>query len=160
MGCSTEDDNPRSDSSGASLPVVQDERDDINPLELVGLDANELNNKLFSPAQADTSFGDGNLRDLGNGIRVATEGLNFSRRVDPERGDEFSSYTGNFTILTACSRFDTDEQGYYLYVGFVPPELATDEVISRGKAGEFNGILQEQAGCEAWGPIIPVSEAR
>lgn len=36
----------------------------------------------------------------------------------------------------------------------------TDEVISQGRSGELNGILQRAEGCEAWGPIVPVSEAR
>ena len=158
MGCSTEE-GLQPDPSRPSLPPAQDERGDIDPIALVGIDANELNSKLFAPSQLETSFGDGNLRDLGNGVLVATEGLNFSRRVNPDRGDEFSSYTGDFKILTACSRFDEDDEGYYLYVGFLPPELATDEVIARGKAGEFNDILQERTGCEAWGPTIPVSRA-
>lgn len=135
-------------------------RQDIDPVDLVGIDADELNNKIFAPDARDTSFGDENMYDVGNGVRVATGGLNFSRRVNPARGDEFANYTGNFRILTACSRFDEADDGYYLYVGILPPELATDDVLARGRAGEFNQVLQDRTGCRPWGPTIPVSKAR
>lgn len=160
-GCSSEgDDNIESDTAGITVSPVQDVRQDIDPIDLVGIDANALNNMLFAPGQRSTSFGDENMHDIGNGVKVATGGLNFSRRINPARGDEFANYTGNFRILTACSQFDESEGGYYLYVGTLPPDLATDEVLARGRAGEYNKILQEGTGCRPWGPTIPVSKAR
>ncbi|UQE75306.1 hypothetical protein MYK68_01305 [Gordonia sp. PP30] len=130
--------------------------DDLPPRELVGLTANTANKRMFTDKYRGTQVGDGRVRNFGD-IAFSTEQLNLTKPLVPDRGTEFTDYTGDYRIVAACTTRNAADGSYALYVGILPKEIATDELIAKGRAGEWTPVMDRNTPCSGWGPTLPLS---
>ncbi len=162
-GCS--DDQPEvSHNTSKAAPEVsagttyQSSLPDLQVKDLVGLTANQVNVRIFTERYRLTQVGDGKVRDFG-GVKFATDLLNLTKPLAPTRAREFDSYGGNFTVVAACTTREPGE-AYSLHIGILPPELATESIIGKGKSGDYTHIMDRNTTCQSWGPILPLSRMR
>ena len=164
-GCSDRAESVTGNGSGADAPPrheaftrdgYQDQLLDLDPRELIGLTANQYNKRIFTAKYFETPVGDGHVNSFG-GVRFGNELYNFVTPVLPDRAAEFGDFHGDFRIIAACTEYVEEEEAYRIYVGVLPPELATDELVQKGRRGEFDPIMERNTNCRPWGPVVPLS---
>ncbi len=162
-GCGDDQPEASHNTSKAAPEVLagttyQSRLPDLQAKDLVGLTANQVNMRIFTERHRLTQVGDGRVRDFG-GVKFATDLLNLTKPLVPARAKEFDSYGGNFTVVAACTTREKDDE-YSLHIGIIPPELATESIIGKGKNGDYRSIMERNTTCKSWGPTLPLSGMR
>ena len=162
-GCSANEDDaaPSVKPIDNSLPGdrFRDSLPDLEPWELVGLDANGVDHRIFTEKCSQTPRGDGWVHDFG-GVRFSNTIIDFTKPLFPERLDLHESFIGDFRVVSACTALDEDDDTYSLFVGVVPIEIADDRLVDRGRSGEFDEVMNRNSECEPWGPVLPLSRMK
>lgn len=130
--------------------------DDLPPRELVGLTANQANKRMFTDKYQWTQLGDGRVRSFGD-VAFSTEQINLTKPLVPARGADFLEYTGDYRVVAACTTQNVADGSYALYLGILPTEIATDDLVAKGRAGEWIPVMDRNTSCSGWGPTLPLS---
>lgn len=132
---------------------------DVTARDLIGMSGNELQNRLFIEKYWQTQIGDGRVRNFG-GVRFSTERLNLVTVIVPDKAQKYATLVGDAQIVASCVTQNKADDSYGLYLGVLSVDLATEEMIARGKAGEYTEIMDRNTPCRSWGPILPLSAMR
>ena len=133
---------------------------DVNARDLIGMSGNEVLNRIFIKKYwGVTPMGDGWVRDFG-GVRFSTEQLNLVNPLVPEKAEQHQTITGDSRVVTACVTHDASGNSYGLHLGVLPIDLVTDEILDRGRNGEYREIMDRNTSCRSWGPPLPLSRMK